>query len=98
MPSEGFSRDSRGFFRNAGITPNVCYRIDDQATIISLVEAGLGIAVVPELLLRNHPANVSVLPLDPPTFRMIGMAFPDYDRLSDFALAFIDTVKRICKN
>ncbi len=97
MPSDGASRDSKGFFRNAGVTPNVCYRIDDQATMLSLVEAGLGIAVVPELMLKNPPSDVKVLPLDPPTFRMIGMAFPDYDRLSEAALAFVATVKRIFK-
>jgi DNA-binding transcriptional LysR family regulator len=47
----------------AGFTPRVRHRVDDFATVLALVAAGQGVAVVPELALADAPDGVVLTPL-----------------------------------
>ena len=44
---------------------------DDNA-VMSMVEAGLGVSVLPSLVLRRSPYHIAVLPLSPRFFRTLG--------------------------
>lgn len=72
--TENTDFDSRRVFESAGIKPNIRYRTSDDYAMISMVENGLGICLVPELLLGKRQANVRVMELDPPAFRTIALA------------------------
>lgn len=48
---------------------------DDSASIASMVANGMGVSVLPQLCLRAVPEGVSVLKLDPPGQRTIGVAY-----------------------
>ena len=93
--------DSRKVFKNAGITPNIAYRTNDDYAMISMVENNLGICLVPELLLGENN-NVIALETLPPAFRTIALAIP-YEKhatplvlkLADYILSW---VKENCKN
>ncbi|WP_268870931.1 MULTISPECIES: hypothetical protein [unclassified Paenibacillus] len=37
-----------------------------NSTIISMVEAGIGVSIVPSMILPAEPANILVKPLTPP--------------------------------
>ena len=41
---------------------------------MAMVEQGLGISILPELLLKNAPYHLEVRELDPPATRQIGVA------------------------
>jgi len=47
----------------AGFTPRVRHYADDFATVLALVAAGQGVALVPELALADRPAGVVLTPL-----------------------------------
>lgn len=56
----------------AGYTPNVSFETEDYVAVLGLVAAGLGVALVPDLILRaaKHEGVVA-LPLAPPSRRQI---------------------------
>lgn len=51
-PNTGFSAAAHAAWAEAGITPNIVYRSPQLASIVSLVEAGLGVAIIPEAMHR----------------------------------------------
>ncbi len=65
----------------------------DDAALLSLVEQGLGVTVLPELALKDCSKLVTVLPLDPPLKRTVGIVMPRSARkqVSDF----VDFVKTL---
>ncbi|MDR0622023.1 MAG: LysR family transcriptional regulator [Deltaproteobacteria bacterium] len=63
------SGKSRSILHNR---PTVQY---DHA-IIALAEAGLGIGILPELVLKGISHNAAVFPVDPPWYRTIAVATP----------------------
>lgn len=91
---ETVDRDARTVFKSAGITPNIRYRVEDDYAMLAMVEKGLGIAIVPELMLKDTKRNVRIVELDPAAYRMIGIAFPDYSHLSDEAMKFVEFTKK----
>ena len=61
----------------AGIIPNIRYTTKDDYAIIAMVEQGLGISIVPELLIRGRSQNVEVRPLEPRATRTIALALAE---------------------
>ncbi|MFE3836406.1 LysR substrate-binding domain-containing protein [Pseudogemmobacter sonorensis] len=68
-PNTGFSAAVHSASAEVGITPNVVYRAPQLSSIASLVEAGLGVAVVPEALSRMNLPGVVYRPLSDVTTR-----------------------------
>ena len=61
--------------RTAGFEPDIAHQIDDFPTMMRLVAAGAGVALVPDLGLLGLPAGVRVLDIDRPFSRTIQIAF-----------------------
>lgn len=95
--SENIDRDARSVFTRAGITPNIRYRVEDDYAMPAMVEKGLGICIVPELIMRGSDRRVMTLPLEPAATRTIGIAFPDYEGASDVARKFFEFTKAYIK-
>ena len=66
LPAEGWSCEQvvLGACQTAGFTPAIAHRSTDWNAVIALVEAGLGVALVPRLARRATPEGVAVRPLD----------------------------------
>lgn len=60
--------------RRAGFEPNIRSYCKDYSVIIALVEAGLGVAMLPGLALRDRPIRAVVLPAHPPLERSVLVA------------------------
>jgi DNA-binding transcriptional LysR family regulator len=58
---------------SAGFAPRARHRVDDFGTVLALVAAGQGVALVPGLAIEQLPAGVRLLPL--PTRRRTRIAF-----------------------
>lgn len=56
---------------HAGFEPRAEYRTDDYPTVIGLVAAGLGVAVLPELALGGPPSAARLLRLEPTVHREV---------------------------
>ena len=95
--------DARTVFGKAGTKPNTKYVVEDDYAMLALAKKGLGICVVPELMLGDDAnENIVALELDPPATRTIGIAFPSSTKkkqsVSTFAQFIQDWVAAQKKN
>ena len=61
-------------FERYHLTPHIHFTTWDDYAIMSMVESGLGLSILPELILRRIPYHIVVKPLDVPASRTIGLA------------------------
>lgn len=71
---KGGKADVSAIFERCGLTPNVRFTTWDDYAVMSMVESGLGISVLPGLILRRAPYRIAVQPLEIPAYRSIGLA------------------------
>lgn len=71
---KGGKADVSAIFELCGLTPNVRFTTWDDYAVMSMVESGLGISVLPGLILRRAPYRIAVRPLEIPAYRSIGLA------------------------
>lgn len=83
------------FFKKNNIEPNIHYRVYDDYTIMSMVEKGLGIAILPELILNKVSYNIVKKKIFPPITRTISIAFKDRKTLPIASKYFIDYILKI---
>ena len=79
---ESSNHDARRALDAAGITPNIRFSTKDDYAIIAMVEQGLGISIMPELLMKRRQDDLKILELVPPASRTIGLAIPPASRKS----------------
>jgi len=96
MPSPGFHLDImqalgevKPNFRETHVSDNV---------IISMVEHGLGVSILSELVLKGRRDNVVALPLDPPAARELGIAVRSKKELRPMVRRFITETKEILES
>lgn len=63
---ENSANDARRALDMAGVKAHVKYTTKDDYAVIAMVEQGLGISIMPELLLGGLTHNVKLMPLDNP--------------------------------
>ncbi|MYS08470.1 LysR family transcriptional regulator, partial [Streptomyces sp. SID6041] len=76
--------------RQAGATLNIAYEAGELSAIIAMVDAGLGVSIVPTLGLPTDLGNAVVRPLDIPICRTLALAVPSLDDCTPAARAFLD--------
>lgn len=86
------SQDIHRALSKAGVRPNIKYTTKDDYAILAMVEQGLGISIVPQLLIQNRTQNLEVRPLEPSSSRTIALAIPKGDR-APVVEAFIETAQ-----
>lgn len=77
-------------FRQAGLEPTVRLRVHDDYSILSMVEAGIGVSILPELVLKKTNYKVAVRPLNPVVTRKIGLVAKGKNELPIASKYFID--------
>lgn len=76
-------------FAHVGVTPHVAFEASDPAAVLAMVQEGLGVTIMPRLSLSEAPLHASVLALDPPTSRQLGLAVRSRTALSPATKAFL---------
>lgn len=87
---EGHYNEPLEAFHAAGLEPNIKYTIHDDFAIMTMVEAGLGVGILAELMLRRTNYDIVCLPVDPPVYRELAIAFKDKDSLPIASKYFIE--------
>ena len=94
---ESSDHDARRALEAAGVQPNVRFYTKDDYAIIAMVEQGLGISIMPELLLKGRNDKLQILPLIPEAKRTIGMAIAASEKAGPATRRFADYVVRYVK-
>lgn len=76
---------------------DVQYRVADDYSILTMVENSLGIAVLPELVLKNTNHRVIARQLQPQLRRTLGVIYPKREGLSTAARAFLRDLRTALK-
>ena len=83
-------------FETCGGTPRSAFTTWDDYAIMSMVENGLGVSVLPELILRRIPYRVVVRSLAEPVYRKIGLVTKAASVPSAAVARFLDYLD--CRN
>lgn len=87
---EGHYSEPINAFHAAGLQPNIKYTIHDDYAIMTMVEAGLGVSILAELMLRRTNFDIVCLPVDPPIYRSLAIGYKDKDSLPIASKYFIN--------
>ena len=87
---EGRYSEPMAAFETAGIIPNIQYTIHDDYAIMMMVEEGLGVSILAELILRRTNYDIICLPLNPPITRTLAVGYKDWDSLPIASKYFIE--------
>jgi DNA-binding transcriptional LysR family regulator len=86
----GANSDMIEIFEKHQISPQVHFTTWDDYAIMSMVEKGLGISILPELILQRIPYQVIAKELEVPAFRKIGIAMREQKSLSLAVKRFLE--------
>ncbi|WP_042162033.1 LysR family transcriptional regulator [Paenibacillus gorillae] len=89
---EGTKKEVLEMFRQHHIKAKIEYRLDDDYTIIAMVESGLGISILAELILRRTSYNIISKETSPSFSRSIGIAIKSRKQASIAVRCFLDFV------
>ena len=87
---KGAKAEIAAIFERSGLTPQVKFTTWDDYAVMSMVESGLGIAILPELILKRVPYRIIAKELDVPAYRNIGLALRDRKNASLAVKRFIE--------
>ena len=94
MYAENTPGGIRVMLNNRDIKPNTQFVVEDDHAIIAMVEGGLGVSVLSDLVLRRSPYRVVKRPLDPPVRREIALAYPAERTLPVSTQRFLEYVEQ----
>lgn len=94
---ENWDMEISRIFQEEGLRPNVQYTLNDDFSILAMVEQGLGVSILSEMLVRSTSRHISAIPLERPRCREIGLAVrrgapipPLTRRFRDFTLQWLE--------
>ena len=87
---KGNGAEVDSILKQRGVHPRVSFTTWDDYAIMAMVERGLGMSILTEMIMRRCPYNVVALPLDKPVYRDICLVFRGKDRSSLALQRFIE--------
>lgn len=90
---KGAKAEISEIFEKSGLVPKTHFTTWDDYAVMSMVESGLGISILPELILKRIPYKIIAKELDIPAYRNIGLAMRNSKTLSLAAKKFIEYLK-----
>ena len=95
MPWQGFDKDIMRILNREGVRPDIRPTAVDDATVVSMVEHGLGISMMTDLTLRGRTERVKVVPVVPFASRELGLAVRSVSDAAPSLRRFIACVQRM---
>ncbi len=87
---KGAKAEIAAIFERNHLHPQVRFTTWDDYAIMSMVENGLGISILPELILQRNPYRIVVKELDVPAYRSVGVAMRSKKALPLAAKRFLE--------
>lgn len=64
------------------VQPDIRFTTWEDFAIMAMVEKGLGVSILPEMILRRTPYKIEIRPLQKPYYRSIGLAMKNREHLT----------------
>lgn len=75
------------------VHPQIRFTTWEDYAIMAMVEKGMGIGILPDMILKRIPYRIEVRSLKEPYYRKIGLAMKNRNRLTPVAQKFIEYLK-----
>ena len=95
MPALGCDDDVTALFAKNGIVPNVQFTTLESFSVMSMVEQGLGMSVMNQLITEKRICDIVKLPLDPPSQITLGIALHSKADISPAVRMFLKYAVRM---
>lgn len=86
----GGKTDVSDLLERHDIKPNISFTTWEDFAIMAMVEKGLGVSILPDMILRRIPYKLEIRPLKVPYYRTIGLAFDSRKHLTPAVEKFIE--------
>ena len=93
MQSYGLNKDIYHVFKKYGITPDISNSHMNYVVILSMVERGLGMSILSELLLKGRNDNIKIMDTKPKMYRELGIAIQSHKYATNTVKKFIEYTK-----
>lgn len=90
---KGVKMEITEIFEKYNITPDIHFTTLDDYVIMSMVENGLGISILPRLILQRNPYKITAKRLEVATYRNIGLAYRNKKSLSLAVKKFLEYIE-----
>jgi len=87
---KGANAEISAIFEQNQLHPSINFTTWDDYAIMAMVESGLGISILPELILSRIPYDLIMKELEIPAYRNIGIAMRSQKSLSKAAKCFLE--------
>ena len=94
MYAENTPGGIRVMLNSRKVKPNTQFVVEDDHAIIAMVEGGLGVSVLSDLVLKRSPYRVVKRPLNPPVAREIALAYPAGRQITASSRRFVEYVEK----
>lgn len=94
ITTTALDNDVAAALEKAHVKPPVSFYSEDDHSIIAMVEHGLGISLLPALILEGYDSNLKKIPLKKTVKRKLGIGVTNQESLSVADLKFIDVAKK----
>ncbi len=88
-----YDRDVYRLIEESGYSPEVKYTSRDDYVILAMVRHGVGISILPELVIEGFSKDFSVVPYKPEFYRTLGIAIRSWDDIGPLARFFIQLIR-----
>ncbi|WP_110955448.1 LysR family transcriptional regulator [Anaerosinus massiliensis] len=89
MPALGRDIDVVSLFENNNLNPSIQFSTLENFAAMAMIEQGLGMSIMNELITRNWQCDVVKLPLIPPQKITLGIALPSLENATPAVKRFI---------
>ena len=93
MTYREYDSDANRILLDAGLDASVRYRSRDDFAVLSMVQHGLGISILPELTLERFPGSYDYRMLDPESHRSLGIGIRSVKEAGPLTRSVIDYIK-----
>lgn len=90
---EGHYYEPLEAFHSIGVSPNIKYTIHDDYAIMTMVEAGLGVSILAELVLHRTNYKIRLCSTEPAISRTIAIGYKDKSGLPIACKRFIELLR-----
>lgn len=90
---EGHYYEPMEAFAALDLKPNVKYTIHNDHAIMTMVEAGLGVSILAELVMQRIQYRIAIRPTDPPVTRTVAIGYKDRASLPIASKRFIEYLR-----
>lgn len=94
MPAQGRDDDVIDLLKRYHIQPKISFSTLENFAALALIEQGMGMSIMNNLITINYQCDVVKLPLDPPASIKLGIAIPSLENASPAVRRFIDFAKQ----